>query len=104
MLDDTNKPRRGTQAAGGSAKIFLYRIAGQRFDCGIADVIAERFDLVDVKAFRDQLAFSPGDDLMEAVIAILDVARAALDDELFRRHTQHPCLREYSRGDVSHIV
>ena len=74
--------------------MLLDGIARQRLDLGVAGVIAERFDLLLVEAFGDQLAFGLGDDLVEAVIAVLDVARAALDAEFLGRHAEHPRLRE----------
>ena len=90
--------------AGVVLKCSLDGIARQRLDLGIAGVVAERLDLLFVKTFRDQLAFGLGDDLMEAIIAIADAARAALDAEFFRRHAHHPRLRQLARGDDGDVM
>jgi hypothetical protein len=86
MLGDADQPRRRIHSTRIAAEMFADAIARQCFDLGIPGVIVERFDLSLVEPFRDQLAFDLGDPFMEAIIAIGNAARAALDAEFFRRH------------------
>jgi hypothetical protein len=92
------------EPAGTGREMLLHGVARQRLDLGIAGVVGQRFDLLGVKAFGDQLRLGLGDDFMEAIIAVADAARAAFDAELFRRHAKHLCLRELARGDEGDVM
>ncbi len=91
-------------AAGRGAEMLADGIARQRLDLGSAGVVAERPDLLGVKAFRDQLALGLGDDLVEAIVAVADAARAALDAEFLRRHAEHARLGHLARRDDGDVV
>src|SRR4051812_25400366 len=41
---------------------------------------------------------------MEAIVAVFDVAGAALDAEFFRRNAQHLGLRQFAGGDDGHVM
>ena len=84
MFGDVDQPRGWFPAPAPMSEMLANGVARQRLDIGIAGVIAEGLDLLLVKPFGDQLAFGPGDDLVKAVIAVADVARAALDAEFLR--------------------
>ncbi len=84
--------------------MLLHRVARQRLDLARAVVRQQGSDLTGIKAFRDQLRLGLGDDFVEAIIAVADAARAALDAEFFGRHTHHPRLRKLARGDDGDVM
>ena len=90
--------------AGGGAEMLLHGVARQRFDAGMPGVITQRLDLLLVETFRDQLRFGLVDDLVEAVIAIPDVARAALDAEFFGGNAKNLSLCALARGDDADVM
>ncbi|MBA7667953.1 hypothetical protein ES703_76055 [subsurface metagenome] len=104
MLGDADQPRRGIGAARSRGKVLAGGIARQSLAVGIAGVVAERPHLRRVEPFGDQFAFCLGHHLVEAIVAVADAARTALDAELFRRYAEHLCLRQLSRGDDGDIV
>ncbi|MEO6779987.1 MAG: hypothetical protein ABI407_03065 [Bradyrhizobium sp.] len=104
VLGDANQARRRIHPAGRGTEMLADGVACQRFDPGGAGVVAERPHLFGIEAFRDQLAFGPGDDLVEAVVAVGDAARATFDAEFFRRHAEHARLGQLAGGDKGHVV
>jgi hypothetical protein len=56
---------------------------------GTADIDGQRLNLILVKAFRDQLAFGLGDNLVVGIIGGLDIAGRAFNAKFFRGNPQH---------------
>ena len=100
-----DQARRRIHPAGRGAEMLADGVARQRFDLGRAGVVAERpWTCSGIEAFGDQLAFGLGDHLVEAVVAVGDAARAALDAEFLRRHAEHARLGQLAGGDNGHVM
>ena len=104
MLRKPNDLRRLVGVRCTARRTLPHAIAGQFFRAGHTAIFRQRVDLVLVVALRDKLRAGLRHNVMEAIVAIPDRARVALDPEFLRRDAKHLGLRVFLRLKNRHVM